>query len=79
VGHGTKIVDLSWLDVRNDGDQVGGVAEISVVEKDLDTSLVTVSVDVIDPTSVEARRTTDNTVDLPKKEIITLADMSRHN
>ena len=68
VGHGTKIVDLSWLDVGNDGDQVGCVAQISIVKKDLDSSFVTVSVNVIDTTSVEARRTADNTVNLLKRE-----------
>mmetsp|Transcript_6988 Transcript_6988/g.11601 ORF Transcript_6988/g.11601 Transcript_6988/m.11601 type:complete len:240 (+) Transcript_6988:495-1214(+) len=63
VGHGTEIVDLSWLDIGDDGNQVGGVAKITVMKEDLDSSFVTVSVDVVDTTSVEARRTTDDTVD----------------
>ena len=66
--HGTKIINLSGLDIRNDGDQVGGVAEITVVEKDLDSGLVAVSVDVIDTTSVEARRTADDAVYLLKRK-----------
>ena len=70
MGHGTKIVDLSGLNIGNDGDQVGGVAKISIVKKDLYSSLVAVSIDVIDTTSVEARRAADNTMDLPKKEIM---------
>jgi hypothetical protein len=67
VRHSSKIVDLGRLDVGNDGNQVGGVAKISVMKENLDSGLMTVSVDVIDTTSVEARRTTDNTVDLKKK------------
>lgn len=68
--HGTKIVDLSRLDIGDDGDEVGGIAQVSVVKKDLDSSLVTVSVNVIDTTSVEARGTTDNTVDLKSNRIV---------
>lgn len=69
VGHGTEIVDLSRLDIGDDGDEIGGIAQISVVKKDLDSSLVTVSVNVIDTTSVEARGTTDNTMDLQSGRI----------
>lgn len=54
MGHGTKVVDLSGLNVGNDGDQVSGIAQISVVKENLDSCLVTVSVDMIDTTSVEA-------------------------
>ena len=64
MGHGTKVVDLSGLDVGNDGDQVSGIAQVSVVKEDLHSCLVTVSVDVIDTTSVEARRTADDTMNL---------------
>jgi len=63
VGHGAEVVDLIGLDVGDDGDEVGGVAEVTVVEEELDSALVAVAVDVVDAAGVEGRRTTDDAVD----------------
>lgn len=65
--HGTQVVDFIWFDIANDGNQVGGIAEVTVVEKELDARIVTVSVQMIDTTSVETRRTTYNAMDLMRE------------
>ena len=62
--HGSKVVDFVRSCARNDGDKVGGIAKITIVQKQLDTSLVTIFVNVFNTTSIEARRTTNDTVDL---------------
>ena len=67
VTHGTKVVDLGGLDIGNDGNEIGGVAKITVVQEDLDASLVTVLVNVINASGVERRRTSHNTVNLSIK------------
>lgn len=64
VRHGAQVVDLLRLDIGNNGDEIGSIAQISVVEEKLDSSFVAVAVDVIDTSSVEGGGTTDNAVDL---------------
>jgi DNA integrity scanning protein DisA with diadenylate cyclase activity len=68
VTHGTQVVDFYRLDLANDGDEIGGIAQVTVMQKELDTSIMTILVDVLDTTSVETRGTTDNTMDLNEKE-----------
>lgn len=62
--HGTQVVNLIGLDIGNNGDKVCGITQVTIVEEKLDTSFVTVTVDVVDTTSVERRRTTDDSMDL---------------
>ena len=64
VGHGTEVVDFGGADLGNDGDQVGGIAEIAVVKEELDAGGVTVLVEMVNAAGVEGRRTTDDAVDL---------------
>ena len=51
--HSTQVVNLSRLDVGNNGNEVGGIAQITIVEEELDSSFVAVTVDVVDTASVE--------------------------
>ena len=64
VTHGTQVVNLGGFDGADDGDQVGRVAEIAVVQKELDPRLVAVAVEAVDTSRVEARGATNNTMDL---------------
>ena len=64
VGHGTEVVDFGGADLGDDGDQVGGIAEIAVVKEELDAGGVTVLVEMVNAAGVEGRRTTDDAVDL---------------
>jgi hypothetical protein len=68
VTHGTQVVDFLRLDLGNDADKIGGVAQVTIMQKKLDSSIMTILVDVIDTSSVETRGTTDNTMDLKEKE-----------
>jgi hypothetical protein len=68
VTHGTQVVDFLRLDLGNDGDEIGGVAQVTVMQKELDSTIVTILVDVLDTPSVERRGTTDDTMDLKEKE-----------
>ena len=53
VTHGSKVIDLGGANVGDDGDKIGGIAKVTVVEEELDSGLVPVLVDVIDTASVE--------------------------
>jgi hypothetical protein len=64
VTHGTKIVDFIRFNLVNESDQVCCIAEITIMKINLDSSFVTVSVDMVDTTCVETRRTTDDSMDL---------------
>lgn len=67
--HGSKIVDFVGFDLRNDGNEACGVAQIAVMQEKFHSSLMAVSIDVIDTTSIEARGTTNNSMNLPKRAI----------
>ena len=60
--HCTQVIDFSWAYVGDDGDEVSGITKITVMEEQFDTSLMPVSVDVINASSVESGRTTDDSV-----------------
>ena len=62
--HGTEVVNLGGPDLSDNGDEAGRVAQVAVVEEKFDSSVVTISVDVVDTTSVETRRTADNSMNL---------------
>jgi hypothetical protein len=64
VTHGTQVVDFIRLCRRDDANQVGCVAQVPIMQKQLDSSLMTIFVNVINTTSVEARGAADDTVDL---------------
>ena len=64
VTHGSKVVNFGRLDLRNDSDEVRGITKITIVQKQLHPSLVTIAVDVVNTPSVERGRTTDDSVDL---------------
>jgi hypothetical protein len=68
VTHGTQVVDFLRLDPGNDADEIGGVAQVTVMQKKFDSSIMTILVNVIDASSVETRGATDNTMDLKEKE-----------
>ena len=77
VRHGSQVVNFRWLDRTNDGNQVGSIAKISVMEKDLDSSFVTVLVDVVNTTSVEAGRSSHNAVHLQNEVTISIQGISK--
>ena len=62
--HGTQVVNLIRLDVGNDGNKIGSITQVTIVKEKLNASLVAVTVDVVDTTSVEGGGTTDDSVDL---------------
>lgn len=64
VTHGTQVVNLIRLDVGNDGNKIGSITQVTIVKEKLNASLVAVTVDVVDTTSVEGGWTTDDAVDL---------------
>lgn len=64
VTHGTQVVDFGRLGVGNDGDQVGGIAQVTVMQIQLHSSLVSVTINMVDAAGVETRRTTDDSMDL---------------
>lgn len=70
VTHCSQVVNFGWFHFRDDADKVGGIAQISIMQVELDSSLVTIFVDVVDATGVETRRTTDNSMDLVKKRLV---------
>lgn len=51
--HGTQVVNLIRLDVGNDGNKIGSITQVTIVKEKLNASLVAVTVDVVDTTSVE--------------------------
>ena len=64
MAHGSKVVDFAGLHSADDVDEVGRIAEIPVVEEELDTGLVAVLVDVVNAPSVEGGGAADDAVDL---------------
>lgn len=69
VGHGSKVVDFIRAHISNDGNKIGGIAKISVVEEEFDAGLVPVLVDVINASGVEYGCATDDSVDLFANEL----------
>ena len=62
--HSSQVVDLSWTNVGDDGNEVGSIAKITVVKEELDSGFVSVFVDVVNTSSVEGGSTTDDSMDL---------------
>jgi len=62
--HGTQVVNFGGLRFGNNSDEVGCITQIPIVQKELDSGLVTVTVNVVNTTSIEARGTSDNSMDL---------------
>ena len=53
VTHRTEIVDFVGLRFGNDGDKVGGVTKITVMKEKLNSSLMSIFVNVVNTASVE--------------------------
>ena len=51
-----EIVDFIRLDLLNQPDQIGGIGEIAVVQKEMDVLRMKIAVQVLDPSAVERRR-----------------------
>ena len=62
--HGTEVVNFIGLYICDDCNKIGGIAKVSVVKEEFDSSLVAVTVDVINTAGVERRTTTDDSVNL---------------
>jgi len=74
VTHGSQVVDLRGLDVIDDGDEIGGVAQVTVVQEDLDSGLVAVLVDVLNSASIEGTGATYDAVDLQQENAVSSSD-----
>lgn len=61
--HSTEVVDLMRLDSGDDVEEVGGISEIAVVQKELDSGIMSVSVDVVNARGVEGGATAHDTMD----------------
>ena len=48
----------------NDGDEVGSITKITVVKEELNASLVSIFVEVVNTTSIESGSTTDDSMNL---------------
>ena len=72
--HGSQVVDLRGLDVIDDGDEIGGVAQVTVVQEDLDSGLVAVLVDVLNSASIEGTGATYDAVDLQQENAVSSSD-----
>ena len=67
VGHRAEVVDLVGLDVADEPDQVGRVAKVAVMQRDLlhvDIADEILHVEVLDAAGVEGGGTADEPVDL---------------
>jgi len=64
MGHGAEVVDFGGANLGNDGDQVRSIAEIAIVQEELNACGVAVLVEMVDAASVKGRRTADDAVDL---------------
>jgi len=53
VTHSTQVVDFIGLHVGNNGDKIGSIAEITIMKEKLNTSFMTVTVDVVNAAGVE--------------------------
>jgi hypothetical protein len=60
---GGKIVDFDRLDFLNQTDQVGGIAQVAVMQLEPHVVLVQVAVQMLDPSRVERRRAPLDAVD----------------
>ena len=60
--HGSKIVNLSWSNIRDNSDKIGGVTQVTVMKEKLYSSLVSILVNMINTASVERGRTTNNSM-----------------
>mmetsp|Transcript_32108 Transcript_32108/g.67312 ORF Transcript_32108/g.67312 Transcript_32108/m.67312 type:complete len:236 (-) Transcript_32108:172-879(-) len=62
VTHGTQIVNFIRLYIGDDCNEIGSIAQVTIMEEKLDSRVVTVAVNVIDAASIERRRATNNSV-----------------
>lgn len=67
VTHRSQVVNLIGFDIGDNCDEVCSVTKISIVEEELNSSFVTVTVDVINSPSVKRRRSTDDTMNLTRR------------
>ena len=64
--HGTQIVDFIRAYIGDNGDEVSGITEITVMEEKLGSLLMPVFVDVVDTSSVKSGCTTNDTMNLTR-------------
>jgi hypothetical protein len=64
--HGTQVVDFGRANIGDNGDEVSGIAKITVMEEKLGPLLVPVFVDVVNTPSVESRCTTNDSMNLTR-------------
>ena len=51
--HCTKVINFGGTDICNDGDKVGSITKISVVKEKLNSSVMSIFVNVVNTASVE--------------------------
>jgi len=62
VAHGAQVVDLVWLHLLNDADQVGRIGKIAVMHDETNVFLVRVLIKMIDTIGIEQRTSAFDTV-----------------
>jgi hypothetical protein len=67
--HGSQVVNFVRFRFGNDGDEIGCVTKVAIVQEDFDASLMSVFVNVFNASSIERRGTTDNSMDLMEAEM----------
>lgn len=70
MGHGSQVINFSRADVCNDGNEIRGIAKIPIVKEKLNSSIVTVLIDMINATSIEGGRAANNSMYLFKFKIV---------
>ena len=63
MAHGAQVIDLVWLSLLHDADEIAGVGQVAVVEFEVRVVDVWVLVDVVDAPSVEQAAPALDTVD----------------
>mmetsp|Transcript_42810 Transcript_42810/g.130196 ORF Transcript_42810/g.130196 Transcript_42810/m.130196 type:complete len:369 (+) Transcript_42810:193-1299(+) len=64
VRHGAKVVYFGGANLGNNGDEIGGIAEVAVVQVELNTCLMPIFVNVVDTACVEGGGSADDAVNL---------------
>ena len=62
--HSSQVVNFGRADVGDDGNKVSCITKITVVEKELHASFMSIFVNVIDTPGVEGGCTTNDSMDL---------------
>jgi hypothetical protein len=75
VTHGSQVVNFRRPDFGNNGNQVGCIAQVTIMKKQFHASVMAIFVDMVDASCVERRGTTDDAMDLMEAKTTALLVM----